>query len=313
MFEKGERLSPPDKILGGVVVAVATIKKAEKALFKIDEFLEVGDEILDFYESVTGGAYVIVTRSHPYLGKHKLDTDGRNPYVFTPLSAKAIEVIKSGHKFRLYEAYTGIDLGLSYDCKQLATYENRIYYTQGSNLIELTFWEQSTKLLPQVTIVGQVMENASKLYSGVCIQNLLGTWYTSILAEAGKCFQMRMKELDGYTVIEAKFLKPILMIVLSKAGKYYRAVAKFNETYSEYKFEVREIDTYAGLNFIVLPNGVAICLNEEDKIELFSTKWDVSQSRVLEDKNVCDVQLFSCGGRALFAKANKLYRFSLQE
>jgi len=157
-----------------------------------------------------------------------------------------------------------------------------------------------------------VVRHASKLYPGVVVQSLLGSVYVSLLTAPGVAHQVRIKELDEYRVLEAKYDGGVLMVVGTKGGKYDRLIFRFA---SDNTYDIRKVEdiTPTGLNFVTLDSGVCVCLTEEEKLELFSAKRGSTAVKVVEDKALSgDMILGKKAGTLLFARGDKVYTMRMK-
>jgi hypothetical protein len=155
--------------------------------------------------------------------------------------------------------------------------------------------------------------NSARLFEGVAMQSLLGAYYASVLRPPGACHQVRLRELDGYHILDARLGGRVLVVIGATGGRYDRLVFRFAEDFADYDVRVARDVTSANINFTVLDGGVVLLLNDEDKLEVFSEERGSARLSLLADPSVRgDVRLFSAGPRALFARADKLYRLSLR-
>ena len=80
---------------------------------------------------------------------------------------------------------------------------------------------------------------------------------------------MRLRELEGYRVIDARMEGRVLMAVGEKQGRYDYFVFRFDRDWSSYDARVLSDVTYTGLNFTVLDSGICVHMNPSEKLELF--------------------------------------------
>jgi hypothetical protein len=127
---------------------------------------------------------------------------------------------------------------------------------------------------------------------------------------------MRIKELEAYKIVDARFENRVLMVVgtlKAKAGGYDRLTFVFDEDYNTYKVTgtVKDI-TPAGLNFICLDSGTCVHLTEEEKLEV----WNLTapgKVKVVEDKMLGnDMRLIKYGGRVGFLRGDKVFSMRMK-
>ncbi len=168
------------------------------------------------------------------------------------------------------------------------------------------------------TLVADVLELASHLYEGCVIQSMLGSTYVSLFPEPKMGCQVRIPELDGYKIVDAKFEGGVLMVVGALHGKYDRLVFRFpqdwlGQNYTAYDLRKVEGITPTGLNFITLASGVCVCLTEDETIEAFSAKPGSAGIKVVDDPALgSDMRLHKIKGKAGFERAGKLAQIGLK-
>jgi hypothetical protein len=194
----------------------------------------------------------------------------------------------------------------------LMSSEGGIYVKNGGSLYRMEFLELPTGTQPALKPVANVLENASQLFEGVVIQSLLGSCYAALLPADGTCRSIRLKELDVYLVMDARFENGVLMVIGVQSGRYDRFICRFTSDYSGYDLRKVEDIPYTGLNFVTLDNGVCVFLNENEELELFSNRKDSTGVRVLADPAVAGVKLFKNGTQVLFTRGNMVYKMSLR-
>ena len=77
-------------------------------------------------------------------------------------------------------------------------------------------------------------------------------------------------------------------------------------------YDVRIIKdiTPAGLNFVVLDNGVVACINEDEDLELFAAKRGHSGVKIISDPVIgTDMVLGTHQGKVAFWRGDRVYRF----
>lgn len=154
-------------------------------------------------------------------------------------------------------------------------HHGRLYAKAGATIVELTLHEAMGNISVRPNIVANVLEHASHLYSGVALTSMLGASYASIFPEAGSHRQVRVRELDGLKVVDAKYdganHHGVLQVVAGKGGSYARLTFVVDEAAESAQLVARVDDiTPAGLNFVCLESGVCVEITEEDQLEVWS-------------------------------------------
>jgi hypothetical protein len=315
IFEEGKRLPPPDHA-GAAVYVVPMVKHMRGTnQFDIQELFDVEGTIVEVFFDL--GNRAILTDKKFYLGNMELDISS-NPRI--GVIAQTGHVVL-GHvenkSLRLFDAPNKglIPCGLAGSA--LMSYDGRFYVKQSDSILELDFTELGKNILVSSKVVANILENASQVFAGVVVQNLLGAHYVSVFPKPGVHQQVKMPELDDYRVIDAKFDHGVLMVVgvrtQGRHAYYDRIVFRFEKDYSSYDIRKIENITFSGLNFVTLDNGICVSLNEDDEIELFSNRKGSQNIKTVKDPVLGnDMRLFRNGASLMFARGNKLYSIKMK-
>lgn len=217
-------------------------------------------------------------------------------------------------QLELVDRTTGKQLVNMYNVDSTMSYKGRIYYQSQHSINEVEYLELATGTLISPRKVSSILENGTTLYQGVAIQNLLGGYYASLFPDSGTCYEVRIKELDKYRVIDARYDYGVLVVIAEKGGKYDRFVFRMATDYKSYDVRIASDISTHDINFTVLDTGVALLVNENEELELFSNRKDSSAMKVVFDPAIDgSCKLSSKGGQAFFTKGDKLYKFTLKK
>jgi len=319
IFHNGERVAPPSLSQAVVVVVPiqATIIKSNSD-FDIQRVNSYDGSIVKFIFSA--GTRVITTDvGSVYINGNLESNQSDSKIAITPRST----VFGCQLQFDSDEDEYGklkilkISNNKAFPCdiqgKDIMSYGGRVYVQQSDKLSEIEFIEMGHNTLIAAHPITNIQENASKLFDGVVIQNVLGSCVASVLPESRSCHQVLIPEMKGYQVVDAKYDKNILVIIANKNGKYDKFIFKLAPDFKSY--ELRKIDdiAYSGINFIVLDNGVAVLINENEEIEIFANKIGKNDVKVVDSRSIkADMRLLTDGTRVLFADKNEVYRMQMK-
>jgi hypothetical protein len=165
-------------------------------------------------------------------------------------------------------------------------------------------------------MIATVMPQATRLYNGVAIQDMFGARMVSVFPELNHHRQIKMDELVGYEITEARFENNVLMVIGMEKGEghYTRFIFRFSKDYSSY--DVRKIEniTPTGINFTVLSTGVVICITEEEKVEIFSNQHNAVGMKLITDPAIkSNMRLCHSGTHVRFAHGEKIYSFAVRK
>jgi serine/threonine protein kinase len=215
-------------------------------------------------------------------------------------------VWREGDRVKIMDITNRKELHSVLAADSLMTTNGRIYLKSNESILELEIMGGTAS----VREVARILPKATKLYPGVAIQNMLGTWIANVFPDTHMSFQVGLKPLRGYQIVDAKFDGGILMVIGTKNGQYDRFVFKVNGMLDLIR-TVEDI-TYTGLNFVTLDSGVCVMINSEEAVEAFNIKHPESVKVVEDDAIGGDMRLFKSGGKVMFARDNKLYNLRMK-
>ena len=325
VLEDGKRCHPPDP-KGGPAVVIQTVLKPVIVSDALDikEAMDLEGWTLLSYAECQMASIALAVNGPDMRGYHT----GRLVYSqptpkgvtlagLTPKNNTPIALNLHNGNLSLIDFNTKKTTDLGIRANEIAKSDDRYYIRNGSKVLELDFMEVGNQITVLAsTVVANVMDLASHLYEGCAIQNMVGSVFVSLFPTSKAGYQVRMPELDGYRIMDAKFDGGVLMVVGSKAGSYDRLIFRFDSEYSVYDIRKVEDITPTGLNFITLPkvpHGVCVCVTEDEEVEAFSAKKDAQGLKIVKDKAIGnDMRLLKIHGRAGFARGTKLFHMSLK-
>lgn len=314
VFEDGKRIIPPNDFVGGaIVIPVKITQLVGSNFFEIKEVETYISEILAFYAHQ--GNTLVLTDKKVYVNRRQFPIASNNArFVFTPKLNRPLAVYVENDELKILDIENQKFLPLAIYASAVMECNGNIFIKTHSDILELGFAELGNQIICSTKPVGQVL-NACKVYDGVVIQDLLGSYYASIFPSSGRCNQVHLKELKPYSIADAKFVNNVLVVIGAdrKSGKYDRFVFKFD---ANFEYDVRKVENvaYTGINFTVNDAGITILLTEDEKIEAFSNNKQSGSVKIVDDPSIeSDMKLFHDGTKMLFAKGNKLYSIAMRK
>ena len=318
VFEKGARTAPPTNFDVGVIATVATHQIAGTNLFDIKIMKKYDSEILGVHSY--NGNVVVVTQKSIYYNdrKYAIPAHLSHPLKigFTPKLARPFAALTKNGMVELMDIIDSTPMRITCAGNEIMSCGNRVYVVNETSVFELDFIESSFTMVSAIK-VGNVLDlpGATKAFDGVLMQNLLGKMYASIFPEKGKCYQVKIDELDGHRVIDAKYENNILVVAcVSNDGKYHRMTLRFAPDFAKYDCRTVKDIQFTGLNFTVADHGTSVCINEEEKVEVVSNAYGRSGVSIFDDSNVVgDMTLYHIGSTVVFAKDDQLFTFAMKK
>lgn len=326
VLDEGKRLAPPDP-KGGVVATILTaavralVSTGKLTISRVRGF--AGWQVSSYVESGSYTLALVRKEAETRVQLNDLVVGGKLPELaqgttllgFTPKRDLPIALHLHQGKLTFINLKPRVVETLLLHADEIAKSGERFYARSGTRVLEVEFSELSDdKVIVSAShSVADVLSMASHLYEGCAIQNMLGSVFVSLFPRSHAGYQVRVKELDAYKIVEAKFDGKVLMVLGAKGGKYDRLVFRFDDDYAEYDLRVVSDVTPMGLNFITLASGICVSLTEEETLEAFSSRKGAAGTRVVEDPALGnDLRLIKVEGAAGFARGDRVYKVSLK-
>ena len=312
IFKKGDRVPPPLDFTAAVILVPVAKTVTGTNLLDIVEIGQFDGHIQGFWSD--GVRLVVQTDKTIYLDKQIVGPAPKNPVIgcaFTPKACRAV-LVEDATPLKLTNLTDRADVPFMLSTKQAVTHEGLIYARTPERIQEVLLTDAGSQVVASTKEAVQTLEHATKLFPGVVLQNFLGAIHASLLLSSGTAMQIRVKELDGYRILDAKFAGGVLMVVGEKKGVYDRFVFRSGGMGNYDTRVVKDIQP-TGLNFVVLDTGVCVCMNEDEKLELFAARMGSTALKTVDDPMLSgDMKLGKMGGQVVFARGDKLYKLRMK-
>jgi len=309
-FEEGKRTPPPNEVRPVVTILPQIRNSAIKgsSSFLMTQARECDSPIIwhDGLITITQQSIYFEGRSFP-----KPAPDVK--VVVTPRQRHLIAAYTNASQVKFWDLTTNKEIESTVKGEQVAIADGKLFIKQAESIFQIDFIEMQGRTLIGIKQVANVMMRSTQMFNGLAIQNLLGASYASILEASGKCYQVRLPELDGHMIIDARLEKNVLIAVIASGGNYDKLIYRFSGDFSTYDLRRLSDVTITGIEFTVLDTGVVLHLTEENELEIFSVSRGTASTKTISDPALDgDVRLFHTGKQALLARDKKLYRMNLK-
>lgn len=293
LFERGNRRLPPDE-LGVLQVLTKEIKIIEgKEGIVIKLIQEYRNNITNFY-------------SYSLLSTVTLN----NEYIVF-IDHNPIEFKVKDNKLEINNGTIPIDI----NSNKIFISDNTLFSVYKDKVTEIVIRNMGRRLLAGANMVWNILPNASKILDGVIYQDILGNPHLSFFYENnGKTnhWITSTPELKGHRIIDGKYENHVCVLVTHKNGKYHEFIIKINDKFTEYSCSITEDIDNQEINFIVLPKGIAIIL-EDKKLRLFTIDIKSNKEKVIVDESLnTNMRLCHDGNNVRFYADNKLYSITMR-
>lgn len=318
VLDDGKRIAPPKDLIA--VIHIATSKPHTINLSgNLFEMIPLGifsrksipGVVSRIYQS--GNHLLCRTGDHVYNERGLdilIESDtalGFTPKKNIPVAVSIDKITKTIIGCQLDNGRSIQTLPSDFQAEALMESDGRIFYKNGPYLMQLCYAEGMVEIKLMSSLVANVMERSTELFDGVAIQNILGTNYVNIFPADKVTYQFKLNELDKSKVVAARYDLGVLMVVVSKSGRYDRHIYVFDKDFKKYQKRTVTDVSYNDLNFVVLPQGICVSCNEDDSIELFSVS-DINNTKCLKDPATAGLTLLKEGTKVVFEKQGKFYQ-----
>ena len=309
VFHEGKRYAPPLPDEALVVGPVQPTLITGNEQFIVSKISEYPDTILGYY--FLSGFMHVITKKGIYLGTRKIKDLSSLPKAISLAGISGSDpviTIKYDKKLS-FEDLSGKKVG-EISANQAMHFNGNIYSIYNGRMIENSFVLGGKNILHATKPISNIFESATKLYSGVALQDILGKCWAAIPYQAGRCFNGPITELNGLRTIDAKFEHHILMVIAEKGGHYNRYTVCFDEKMEKYTIRIEEKINETAVNFTCLSNGICVHLADDDTVEVFR-----SNDKIKTIKNPpisSDMRLMNDSTGIVFINKNGLYSLKLK-
>jgi hypothetical protein len=309
VFQHGKRCAPPADPLQ--VVAVALRAPAPVSASLVATLLHKGGTVRDFlpgsWAVFSGEVRGIGTNKASYpllIGPHQgalLTGTGKLARITRKAGAFEVALLEDGRKAQLGEIYAD----------DWVIWRGRFLGRKGMQLVELDWHGDRASQ----RVVGQCLERATTLYRGCAIQDMLGSTMVSLFPMAGRCYQVRLKELEGQLglrVVDAELQRNILQIVTERHSKITRWRFRFADDFMSYDLAITDISGLANtsINFACLETGIVVEGFGDDDLLVYSSKKDSATSKHITGGGT--YRLAADGNRLLGAHGDQIFQLSMK-
>jgi len=303
IFENGDRIPPPfdDMKLKKSKILYTTI--ISNNILNIKFLYECSEEIID---------YVYINNNHFITTSTKLYINNsiavyNYPMIYNDNLIFYLKKIE--HKLEIINYSTGQIYNIN--CDDYMIYNNRLIIKCNDTMNEISFIKiNDNNIIIENKSVANILSQSTKIYNGLIIQNLLGTYFISIFPIKNIHYQFKIDELSGYRIIDAKYQNKVLILIAEKNNIYDKFIFRFSNNFQEYDFKQYNNIEYQDVNFICLDKGVCVDF-VSDKLNLFFNIINNNSIKTIDALNIEGSKLYTDGLNVLITKDNKLYKINL--
>jgi hypothetical protein len=311
VFEEGKRTPPPQNVRQQIVVQTAPLplhSAPTSGEFVITKVREFDSHILSHEGSIT-----ITEKSVYFEGRGYPRPPFDLKVVISPRQRHLIAAYVDSSGLKFCDLTRGTALETHVEAEEIAVSGGQLFVKQADSIFAVDFIEVPDRILVSIKPIANVMMRATQMFEGLAIQNLLGATYASIVAKGDRAYQVRLPELDGHQIVNARLERNVLIVVIVRNGRYDKLVFRFSKQFADYDVRVISDVSATDTEFTVLDSGIVLHLTDENRLEVFSSGVGATAIRAIDDPALeGDIRLFHSGTQALIARGAELYRIQLR-
>lgn len=314
VLENHERHAPPQSMTGAPVV-IAPAPLASQTELSTELLLELDSPILGL--TTAGRELCLITADGVFVGDKRVFGAVPLGAVLgsTPLG-RPVVAWRHGDELMIVDVGGGVKLETALGADDIMTSGDRIYVKHTDKILEVVFKDVGKTVVTSSRLVAKVLPHATRLFDGVAIQSLLGSSYASLFPASGAHLQVRLPELDGLHILEARADggrdRGVVLIVVARdrAGDDVRLVFRVAPDGKSYDASVSALPMPMGVAFAVLDSGLCIALTERGELEAFPATVAATARRDIAATLSADVHLTGHHGQLLCTRERRVYRLA---
>lgn len=277
-------------------------------------FTTVGDI---FHVSRPGLKRVILTDSKWYIDQYAFSYPACNdirsilPCV-TNSDEPVLAFIEQG-RLQLWHRDNPVSCAIS--ARGLIVIDGRLIVINHNQAIEVSLIDHTTGVFVRMKTVGQIMDlpNATTVYPGCVIQNMLGSWRVSTFPIEGRCVSTRLTDLEGGSIMDAKYERGVLMVIGHKKGIYSRYLY-FEDSENALRLVNTEANvTNDAMNWTVNGRQTMTMIQDDGRLLALRTSTMTPKSIEFDDPAItADMILSAEGNQTHFYRGNELYSLAVK-
>lgn len=193
----------------------------------------------------------------------------------------------------------------------VVTYESRMFLVTDQGLTELTLRVFSARAILTPGQNWGVMVNSTRWFDGVGVMDAMGAMFLIAPFGTNAVAQVRVKELDGLRIVNAKAgNRFVVLITVDKNGDYKKIELTFDKEYKTYQVWQAQSDT-AELNMALLPKGVGATIVRDGELVIFvPTNGTVNK---VSDKDVTTTMILgNWGDRVVYTRDGAVWSIRMK-
>ncbi len=307
VFEKGERLIPPNRI--DKVYYQSTNNMILKDLI---QFLKVKDfsSNIEYASSFDNHLFVKTANGLETVNDTYRLQDKKNTFPFYSFFKGDLFLkLNKKNNIQIYNVKTKEIMDTDVFVDNLFVQDNIVMAQSGNNLYSLSLFENKNVMKLVISEQTSVYEKSLKRFNNVFINKLYEKNVIIIPIEKDIIYKERIADLDSLQIIDAKYQNKILGVTFFDKDKSLKTrFYRFNDSLNSLEI-IKEVEDLE-LDFVVTEKGVLL-INFKDRLLLMNNTFGSNSQNEIEDKNLNKIRLYSNNSSVFAISNNSLYTISM--
>jgi hypothetical protein len=259
------------------------------------------------------GDRYVATRDGVFRNAHRIAPApaGRFSVGFSSRRGRPVIASLQGDQIQLQALDPAQSIPFDMHVRECCDVDGRLIARVGEQLLEIVLQDLGDGVVATPRPIANVLRHATTLYDGVAIQDLVGETWAVLVIRGAASQTIRLPELDGVQVIDARFDGGVLMVTGQSEGALSRWVFRIDPDLSYDVRQVAESIPFAPA-FVTLDSGVCICRTEEETLTVFHARPGIEGMKTVTDASIAgDIRLAREPGRLLVVQDTRLLQVSL--
>lgn len=311
LFEEGKRTKPPEE-LGEFFNSVdELILDAQNNIVftKVFENKFNINKVIEGFRNQVILSNQIVNFDNEYI---KLK-DNYNNVIFNDNDEPLIFKINDQHNIESYNLKTKEKVEYNQiNADHIYSFNNVLYALNKDNFMTLNLLNFEKTILT-VKSSFSIMPYASQIFDNCIFQNTMNKAFFYIIHDKNTIPLIKIKELDGKKIVNAKYKNNILIVNFKNNFNYTNIIFRINKSFDKYEVIYQEENDVSNINFTVNDKGVSCFIPEDNNMILFFNIFNNNNIRKIEDKNIkTNMNFYSNFSDINLFVNNEIYKISLK-
>jgi hypothetical protein len=118
----------------------------------------------------------------------------------------------------------GRPIALPLSAREVTAHDGSLTVRTRSHLVHIHLHDVGGRVIASPTVIADILPNATRLFSGVAVLDLLGATWALLPRACGGCDRIRLPELDGVRIVDASRGDDHIAVTTFRDGALHRAL-----------------------------------------------------------------------------------------